>query len=288
MPRMRAGFAFLSALVLLAACSGTAKVDVSGQIQHAWDEYRIGHFNEAAAQFQAARDAAATDDERIGALYGLGTTTALRRPGEDLPTAQRCFEQVIALDAQHVIAGWSRLSLARLKHLVPPGQEPDYVAVRAAYQECIDRHPGHLAAQQAFLYQQATLLIGDAKDDARAVKSTVQAFIAAHPDSPFLSAAWKLVSQCCGTLRLFDEGLAAQIAALESREFSRMAPIDLAIDYWNIATVAEFDVGDFATARAYYRKLLDEYPLDQRRFASKAALQRMDDLEATIRAEQRK
>ncbi len=50
--------------------------------------------------------------------------------------------------------------------------------------------------------------------------------------------------------------------------------------YWSIATIAEFEVGDFETAREFYRRLMDEYPRDPRRFGAEQALERMAQQEA--------
>ena len=47
--------------------------------------------------------------------------------------------------------------------------------------------------------------------------------------------------------------------------------------------VAEFDVGDFGLARLYYRKLIEEYPKEQRVFLAKQELKRMDEMEIEIR-----
>ena len=56
-------------------------------------------------------------------------------------------------------------------------------------------------------------------------------------------------------------------------------------DYWYIAVVAEFEVGDFETARKYYRLLMTEYPRDRRNFGAKTAIERMDALEEKLRKE---
>ena len=49
--------------------------------------------------------------------------------------------------------------------------------------------------------------------------------------------------------------------------------------------MAEFGAGDFGVAREYYRKLIAEYPDEQRVFLAKQELKRMDELEARLRAE---
>jgi len=54
---------------------------------------------------------------------------------------------------------------------------------------------------------------------------------------------------------------------------------------WLIAVYAEFDAGDFKTAREYYRRLIDEYPTDNKVYMAKMALERLDEVEAQIRRE---
>ena len=53
--------------------------------------------------------------------------------------------------------------------------------------------------------------------------------------------------------------------------------------YWNIAYAAEFEAGNFAVAREYYRRLMNEYPQDVRIFGVRKALERMDAIEAALR-----
>ena len=55
--------------------------------------------------------------------------------------------------------------------------------------------------------------------------------------------------------------------------------------YWQVATTAEFLAGRLDVARTYYQKLIDEYPLDYRKFGARQALARMDRLEQNLRAQ---
>ena len=76
----------------------------------------------------------------------------------------------------------------------------------------------------------------------------------------------------------------AASASLEARELDPTNPYsDNAALYWEIATIAEFEAGDFAVARKYYKGLVDEYPQDQRRWGARLALERLDAVEAKLR-----
>ena len=115
----------------------------------------------------------------------------------------------------------------------------------------------------------------------------MEEYLKTHPQSPYRSVAYRLVAHCCEVLALKDKLLDATIQEWKTTEADPLGSAqDLSWTYWRIATVAEFEVGDFAMARDYYRKLIAEYPTEQRVFLAKQELLRMDDLEKRIRAEQ--
>jgi hypothetical protein len=80
--------------------------------------------------------------------------------------------------------------------------------------------------------------------------------------------------------------LHAKIKELETRKVDPKYPyIDNSGYYWIIATIAEFEAGDFETARKYYRQLLKEYPVDFRKYSVRKSLKRMDAVETKMRRE---
>jgi tetratricopeptide (TPR) repeat protein len=171
-----------------------------------------------------------------------------------------------------------------MKHAVPAGQEPDYPAVRAAYEEVIAKFPDHLAGEEAFIYLQSTRVATLDPKDAESAMAALGGFIKGHAASRFLSPAWALVAECAFTLGRPDDRLKAKIASLEAKELDPTNPYsDNASLYWEIATIAEFDAGDFAVARKYYKGLVDEYPQDQRRWGARLALARLNQVEAKLR-----
>ena len=83
-----------------------------------------------------------------------------------------------------------------------------------------------------------------------------------------------------------EQRLHAEQRSFELTEVDPADPfVEFAWAYWNLATLAEFEVGNFALARQYYHLRLEKYPKDIRVYGCKQALQRMDDLEARLRAE---
>jgi len=283
--------AWIAGLVLCLAAGGCVERQKPGdpqqQVAAGWEAYRLSDFARAIALFEsAAAQMPEKSDTHLQALYGLATTWNLRRPDDDPAKARAIFQRLLAEAPEHDLAAWSLLALARMRHLAPVGEEPDYEAARQAYGECIARFPNHLAGEEAFIYLQSTRVASLAEDDARKAAAALEQFIATRPHSAFLGPAYALLAQCYTTLRQPEELLAARIKAAEREERDPLNPIqDKALGYWNVAVIAEFEAGDFDAARKYYRLLIDEYPTDMRLYGAKAALKRMDETEARIRGE---
>jgi len=151
---------FLSACALTGCVHKAAVGTPAEQLATAWSDYRLGEFSSAQVGFEGVvAGAKPGSGPHLQGLYGLATTWNLRRPGEDTGKAATLYRELLRLAPTNDLAAWSQLALARLQHLVPVGEEPDYPAVRKAYQEVIDRFPQHLAGEEAFIYQQSTYLL---------------------------------------------------------------------------------------------------------------------------------
>ena len=288
---MRWTRALLAGLLLggLAACGQqVARTgDAATLIGEGWTSYRLSEFHDAQLAFEAARSAAEKgSDDWAMATYGLATVWDLRRPGEDPKKATALYQEILAAAPGSPMIPWTELALARQLHLVPVGQEPDYAAVNRAYQRILDEFPGHLAAKEAFLYLQSIQLAKLEPRSTRAALAQLADFVA-REKKEFLSPAWSLTAVGNQTLGDQEKRLAAEQNAFETTEVDPSDPfIGFAWAYWNLATIAEFEVGDFELARTYYRLLIEKYPKDKRIHGCKQALKRMDALEAKIRAEE--
>ena len=101
-----------------------------------------------------------------------------------------------------------------------------------------------------------------------------------------MPAEYSLLSICYTTLDDQAKRLWAEIQSFKRVEVDPENPDqDHSWRYWNIATIAEFEVGDFETARLYYGKLIKSFPTDARMYAAEVALERMDEIEARFRRE---
>lgn len=261
--------------------------DAPALIADGWTAYRLSEFQNAVLAFESARASAETgSDDWAMATYGLATTWDLRRPGEDPKQASQLYQEILAAAPDSPMIPWTELALARQMHLVPVGQEPDYAAVNKAYQHILDQFPDHLAAKEAFLYLQSIQLAKLESKSTRAAVAKLEEFVA-REKKEFLSPAWSLLAVGYTTLGDQEKRLLAEKNSFEATEVDPSDPfIEFAWAYWNLGTIAEFEVGDFALARQYYQLLIDKYPKDIRVYGCKQALSRMDALEAKIRAEE--
>lgn len=268
------------------ACrKGAFQIEGQTPLEAAWNDYVLGEFDRALERFTNLRKAEpAGSDLWCHATYGLATTWNLRRPGEDPAKARQYYNELIAAAPNHDLAAWSELALARMLHLVPVGEDPDYEAVRKAYRNVMARYPEHLAAQEAFLYWCSTLIASMDPDQTRVALAELEKYVQAT-NHAFLGPAWSLIAVGSQTLGDQERRLHAELRSLETTEADPTNPFtEFAWQYWNIATIAEFEVGDFETARTFYRKLIEEYPQDIRIYGAKQALKRMDEIEAGLRA----
>jgi tetratricopeptide (TPR) repeat protein len=265
--------------------------DPATQFTKAWEYFLVGDYASASKGFDSvialldqAHDSESTPNPlRLKAMYGLAQTWDLGRREEDPNKAASLYHRIIQLSPTSEQAAWSMLALARMQHVVPVGEEPNLPAVRQAYQDVIDHFPNHPAAEEAFIYQQSTLVSAIDPDQAKQALGPLTAFVQSHPTSKFVSPAWGLIAACQKTLGDPQASLVADIHGFETREVDPTNPyVDNANPYWHLATFAEFSAGDFATARKYYGKLIAEYPADQRVFPAQQALERMDKMEKSI------
>ncbi len=282
-------FLFILCLTISFQCGCDFNADsrLSGReaLEGGWRQFNIGEYGNALKLFQqgvSSKDSAISLQGR----YAMGITWGLRQGGADKEKAAEIFECIAAEFPKHDMAAWSLLALARQKQIVAPDKTPDYDDVRKAYQRLVDRFPSHPAADEAFIYQQATYLASLSKDDARTAIGNLKRFISDKNTSQFISPAWALIAKCH---EILNEPEAQLDAIKKSLDTQIVDPNDPFVDnsglYWNIATLAEFGTGDFATARSFYNRMMKEYPQDVRNFSARLALERMDKVEERMKKE---
>lgn len=267
-------------------------------LKTAWRNTRLEEFDLAEQGFNTVLRALDTQSAaehaappalqlRANALYGLGLVSSLGHHGKNPAATQRRLRAVIDLVPHSELAAWAALALAREAYLPVNTDAPEVRAeVQKCYAQVVADYPQSVAAQEAFVYLQAShiqaLEAGQLRQSLRAIDTYLQE----HPQARFRSALHTLQSKAYSRLQEYPQSLAAAIKALETREIDPTNPWQNNVaDYFQIALMAQYDVGDFVTARRYYNQFLKEYPQDQRAFTVQMQLQRMQQTEAQLRAE---
>jgi tetratricopeptide (TPR) repeat protein len=184
---------------------------------------------------------------------------------------------------------WLALARVRLDH-VPPRSDVtlDAGKLKGDYRAVIERHPGTPAADEAMLYRASLLAQSTDAAELTAALDEVRAYIAGKSDLRYVSPLHGLRAAMFQSLKRYPEQLEASILQLQTREIDPSNPNqNFAWDYFSIGVLAQFDVGDFATARTYYNKLIAEYPNEQRVFLARKLMDDMDRIEQTLRNPER-
>jgi tetratricopeptide (TPR) repeat protein len=254
------------------------------EIENAWFQFRMGEYKQAEKIFDRVIESVPLDSElRFKAMYGLGCTLWLKLPSSDEASAKKIFKEIIRIAPESEYTPWSMLALTRLLHIVSSDQTPDYPRLRKDYEALYKKFPNHIAAHEAFVYMIGTYIAACTNKDAEIAKTKLNEFIENHPDSFFISSAWGLYAKACETLGLKEEMLSAKIMSLEKLESDPTNPkMEKSNAYWEIAVIAEFECGDFDTARKYYGMLIQDYHRDRRNFPAMQAIERMNSIEEKI------
>lgn len=272
------GMVYVAAILLSApGCARREVPDAATRIGQAWQDFRLSEYASAVELFGAVvADASAGQAARQEALYGMAEIWRTRLSGTDVAKAKTLYEQAIGVCPTNDIAAWSSLAMARMVH-VGKGDEPAGADVIAAYEDVVRRFPDHPAGEEACLHIHSVRLCLRTSNEVLAAKADIERFLDERPGSPFRSLAFSLKAYTHEFLGQQEERMRALIQSLECAERDPLSPwSDFSVKYWVIATVAEFDVGDFDVARKYYKRLIEEQPTDVRVFMAKQALERLD------------
>ena len=282
-PRKLAGA--MVGLLLFQACEPRTVSSPDQQIRDGWAQYRLGEFNSAIRIFQSVRESQPSESEyHLQALYGEASCWNHRRDGRNIARAVDGYREVIEKAPQHPLAAWCDLDIVRTRHLAPADQPIDYEGLIRDYAAVYQRYPLTPAGEEAFLYESSLSVPGADPGQAARILDSVTAFLSTHPKTPFLSQFYGIIAECYRKMDDQDRRIEYMIKALGAREVDPSSLIDdRSTAYWNIAYAAEFDAGNFALAREYYRRLMNEYPQDIRIFGVRRALERMEAIEAALR-----
>ena len=282
----RAAVCVMGVMLLFQACDPQGATSLpEEEIREGWRLYRLSEFNSAVKIFQSVQASQPMGSQyRLDALYGEASCWSHRRDGRDIAKAVAGYQAVVEEDPENPLAAWCALDIVRTRHLAPADQEIDYESLIRDYAEVYRRYPQSPAGEEAFLYGSSLSLPSADPEQARKLLERVNEFLSSHPKTPYLSQFYGLIAECYRKMDEQDQRIQYLIKSLDARPVDPASPIDdRSTAYWNIAYSAEFEAGNFAVAREYYRRLMDEYPQDVRVFGIRKALARMDAIEAALR-----
>ena len=280
------------AIVLVIGCQREGGVSSpEEELSRGWRAVRLQEFGEAEGAFTAALEEVRGEDAeavhlRVNATYGLGLIASLAHHGEGdaAARARDLFNQVIRLDPKSDEAAWAGLGLIRDDQVDVVFQDGGVERGDRMYAAFIAAHPHTAAGEEAFVDQMALHVQTQKAEEEGFAISAIGEFLRENPGTREKSGLYALLSKAHRARGEFPEALAAAIASVEAKEIDPANPVQNNIsEYYRIGMMAQYDVGDFATARKYYRLFLKEYPRDLRAFNVKRMLLHLDATEAALR-----
>jgi tetratricopeptide (TPR) repeat protein len=276
----------LAGLLLFQACGSKRTPSAPDlEIREGWRQYRLGEFNSAVRIFRSVQVSQPRGSEfHLQALYGEASCWNHRRDGRDIAKAVAGYRAVLEEAPQNPLASWCALDIVRTRHLAPADQAIDYGRLVGDYADVYRNYPETLAGEEAFLYENSLSLPAADPEQSRKILERVTTFLSTYPRTAFASQFYSIIAECYRKMDDQDRRIDYMIKALEAREVDPSNPIDdRSTAYWNIAYAAEFEAGNFALAREYYSRLMNEYPQDIRIFGVRKAFERMDAIEEALR-----
>jgi tetratricopeptide (TPR) repeat protein len=285
----RCAIVLIGAAPFLSGCDRETQTgDPRQLILNGWQQFRLEDYSASDRAFASAIDAlgrsSLPQDEvqrlRAGALYGRGILWSLRRPGRDAARSKEYLNAAINADPKNEIAEWSRAALVRDEHFPERSDIAiDEAKLKTAYEQLANSNPDSAISGEMFIYRQSLLVQSLTPEDARLAIKEIDAYIAAGKKY-YISPLLMLKARAHQTLGEHPQVLAARIEAVKRKEIDKDNPfMNNAMDYYQIALIAEYDVGDFEIAREYFNKFIAEYPFDSKAFICKRELTRMDLIE---------
>ena len=115
------------------------------------------------------------------------------------------------------LAAWCALDIVRTRHLAPADQPIDYRKLARDYAEVYRSYPNTPAGEEAFLYESSLSLPELADEEGRQAPESVNAFLATHPKTPFLSQFYSIIAECYRRMDEQDRRIDYMIKALASQ-----------------------------------------------------------------------
>lgn len=275
-----AGAAACAALcAVLAGCGGGSDdADGASAIERGWKHFSDSEYATALKDFEAAELLAEDDMARQEACFAQGLIWHVRtRPDNDQAKARAKYSEAIDICPTNDIAAWADLWRARVASEVVLGDYPPAKERYDAYAEVAARHPDHPAGEEATLCMYTIRLEADTDEENAAVREELLKWLDEHPDSKWRQTAYTLLATADKRVGDMRGRYDATLQVWNTRYINPAHPDDdpSLID-WQLATIAEFDVGDLELAALHYRAFIDRFPHHQRTFLALQELRKIE------------
>ena len=266
-------------LAALSGCGKRSEETPAKSLEQGWSFFQLRDFTLATEKFQSAqRTTTQSDPLHVEAIYGEGSCWNLRREGRDPARAREKFKQVQQIAPHSPFAPWAALDTVRTYHLFTGDHVVDEKQLIAQYAEVVAKYPGTPAAVEAFLYESdLQFLSDDTPVKLRETERTLLKFVENHSGNPYLTQVYGSLGRIYQQLKEPEKQLKMALLSLNAAEADPTNPkFNFSGNYWSIAQLAQFQLGDFVTARNFYKRFIQEFPYDQRVFTAQRMLQQMD------------
>ncbi len=232
------------------ACAGLAE---------AWQDVGYLDYRRAMPQFEKLRKGAEEGGEEWRqATLGLALCLHQRQPDTkaEKERAAELYDELIAASDEAPVQATALLLRGKLDQLVDYfGDEENFAGAGECYARILRDWPDASSAGEAALYLAQTAIYTMDKDAARQAIARLEAWVTAHPDTPYAASHWLLIA-LAHRMPLEDQGAAvdASLKALEAG-LPREMRVDLL--YWRIATMAQ-NAGKLEVARDFYTRIIVE------------------------------
>ena len=234
----------------------------------AWNEFRAGRNNEAAARFTAVVDRhPGKSPVRLQALYGYALAMGYSLPSPKVQEALAALKTVVDADPQGEIAPWAILEMGNL--VIDRSRASNPVAA-AHFQRVLTEFPGSPAADEAALkFAGAKIAEGNRESVLQGINA-LEAHLAQRPNNPAAVVMHlRLDYAYCVILQDYANSLrhAEAVCRLRLRD-----PFRWSRQLWHTAELHRRFSGDRERAAHFYRMILAEAPRSEHAWPARQRL----------------
>ena len=247
-------------------------------LEQVWALIRIFEFKSAEKTLWALPTETESDYSSIAFARALTLLSLQPRTLDNVNEAYSFLEEVGEAAAGNDLKAWSLYYRGRIAQI--HRAEPDSAGALWIYRELMERHPGHLAAQLAFIKAAVIRLYAD--PDRQSPSTTLKWLEsqAGFLNAPFVKNQFHAL-MADGYL-FFDLGKERALKHLiAARALGSFEIIDLGADYLRMANIA-FELGKREVALRNYRRFLEMRPKSSGTFL---ITERIEELEKESRIE---